>query len=306
MDNHYSYEPMLSPAANAMINQREEERNQQNDHSRSEMMHQDNIMRRMTDYDDEDDLKDQTNNSVVEKIRSRRVDYKEKDNIFYTARFLFECGYKLRCSPETIAAAAALFHRFFKECDSTSYDKYLIASTTLYIVGKAYDEKYKIRDVINVSYNTLNRSSSPLDLSDDYWLRRDAIVQAELLIMRMLCFNVTYDNPHKYLLHYFSTLKTWLPHSVWETVPLIQASYGFLQDYHHDASVISHKPQYIAIACIHLAFLCYGVDLPNYSETENRTWYHAFCPELDDEKLSVIIDSIIDVYGTEPSGSLME
>lgn len=52
---------------------------------------------------------------------------------------------------------------------------------------------------MNVSYNTLHRGSQPLDLGDQYWSMRDAIVQAELLIMRMLKFQVTPVHPHKVL-----------------------------------------------------------------------------------------------------------
>lgn len=59
------------------------------------------------------------------------------------------------------------------------------------------DDPLKIRDVINVTHNTLHRGSVPLELGDEYWNMRDAIVQAELLIMRMLKFEVTVVHPHK-------------------------------------------------------------------------------------------------------------
>ena len=59
------------------------------------------------------------------------------------------------------------------------------------------DDPLKIRDVINVTHNTLHRGSAPLELGDEYWNMRDAIVQAELLIMRMLKFEVTIVHPHK-------------------------------------------------------------------------------------------------------------
>lgn len=50
---------------------------------------------------------------------------------------------------------------------------------------------------MNVSYSTLHRGSAPLELGDQYWAMRDAIVQAELLIMRMLKFQVVPEHPHK-------------------------------------------------------------------------------------------------------------
>lgn len=59
------------------------------------------------------------------------------------------------------------------------------------------DESYKLRDVINVAHQTLHRGSAPLDLKDEYWARRDAVVQAELLVMRVLKFQVKTPLPHK-------------------------------------------------------------------------------------------------------------
>lgn len=50
---------------------------------------------------------------------------------------------------------------------------------------------------MNVSYDTLHRGSQPLDLGDQYWNMRDAIVQAELLIMRMLKFQGKIVHPHR-------------------------------------------------------------------------------------------------------------
>ena len=73
----------------------------------------------------------------------------------------------------------------------------LIATSCLYLAGKTKDDPMKIRDVINVAHNTLHRGSAPLELSDEYWAIRDAIVQAELLITRMLKFDLTVVHPHK-------------------------------------------------------------------------------------------------------------
>lgn len=38
---------------------------------------------------------------------------------------------------------------------------------------------------------------NPLDLGDEYWAMRDGIVQAELLITRMLKFDMNVEHPHK-------------------------------------------------------------------------------------------------------------
>lgn len=65
------------------------------------------------------------------------------------------------------------------------------------MASKLNDDSLKLRDIINVAHSTLLRSSSPLELSDKYWAMRDAIVQAELLIMRMIKFKLNVNNPVK-------------------------------------------------------------------------------------------------------------
>lgn len=114
-------------------------------------------------------------------------------------RFLVECSIKLHMKPLTSATASILYHRFFGEgCASPhDYDAFLLASACLYLAGKIKDDPVKIRDVINVSHSTLNRGAAPLELNEDYWAMRDGIVQAELLITRMLKFDLNVVHPHK-------------------------------------------------------------------------------------------------------------
>lgn len=119
-----------------------------------------------------------------------------------------------------MATAAVTYHRFFAEADDNSYDCYvilifinfqlksliigfyfqLIAGSCLFMAGKAHDEPLKVRDVINVTHRTLHKDTQPIELDEDYWRMRDALVQAELLIMRMLKFSILWSHPHKVLL----------------------------------------------------------------------------------------------------------
>lgn len=117
-----------------------------------------------------------------------------------------------------MAAAAVYYHRFYAEVDQCEYDEFvshaaisvpplpctqcycfqLIAASTLYLATKVKDEPVKIRDLVSVVHCTLNRTVEAPENDPDFWLIRDAIVQAELLITRMLKFEMnTTVHPHK-------------------------------------------------------------------------------------------------------------
>ncbi|GLH00702.1 hypothetical protein R5R35_014625 [Gryllus longicercus] len=228
------------------------------------------------------------------------VDYREVENNFVAVRFIFECGIKLDAQPLTIATAAILYHRFFKEADSSGYDSYLIAATTLYLAGKVKDDPLKIRDVINVTHNTLNRGAAPLELGDEYWNMRDAIVQAELLIMRMLKFEVTIVHPHKFMLHYLKSLEGWCEKDDWSKMPIAKAASAFLQDFHYDPAILDYTPQHVAIACINLALQCYGGQVLPTDEGEGVPWYSVYADDLQKDKLWEIMEKIMEVYNKEP------
>ena len=175
----------------------------------------------------------------------------------------------------------------------------LVSAASLYLAGKIKDDPLKIRDIINVSYNTLHRNNGTLEIGDEYWNMRDAIVQAELLIMRVLKFEVTIMHPHKYLLHYLLSLEGILGKEQWEKYPIARSSAGYLQDFHHDASILDYDPKHVALACISLALQTYGVHLPLMDETDDEMWYTVFSKDLQKDKHWEIVEKIMDVYNQE-------
>jgi len=228
------------------------------------------------------------------------TDYKKASGKGLPARFLFECAMKLEMKPLTSAMAAILFHRFFKEVDQQDYDEFMIAASCLYLAGKVKDDPVKIRDVINVSYATMNRNAAPLELNDEYWTMRDSIVQAELLITRVLKFDLSTVHPHKYMLYYMKTLIEWFGQTVWNQMPIAKTSAAFLQDFHHNQFIIQYKPSHVAICCLSLALQTYGINVPLTEEIdEGAVWYSVFAKDLSKEKHWEITEKIMETYNYE-------
>ncbi|XP_065213864.1 cyclin-Q [Planococcus citri] len=228
------------------------------------------------------------------------INYTKHEGSYIGVRFIMECGMKLNFGPTTITTAAHIFHAFFKETDIKLYDMYLIGATCLVMASKIKNSEVKLRDVINVAHSTLFRGSSPLELTDKYWAMRDAIFQAELLIMRMIKFQFSIPDPFKYLLQYYKTMKAWLSPRDWKDAPLIQNALAFLTDFYHDRTVINYKPEHLAIASLFLTLQCHGVSVPNTGEDDGVAWFSVFDPELTRDKVWEIAERMMDCYDEEP------
>jgi len=222
---------------------------------------------------------------------------------FVLSRFIAECGHKLKAKVMTVATAQTIFHRFCKaSADPSHYDPYLISASCLYLAGKLEDNDHqKLRDIINVVYTTLHRDKEPLPLDNEYYNMREAIVQAELQILRMIRFQTRTDHPHRYLLHYLKSLRDWMPEETWDKFPLAKTSWALLQDAFHDqAIVLETDPSELSLACIQLALQTYGVQVPMTSESPpNISWFMVFNSTTSKEKIWDILTRIMDIYNHE-------
>lgn len=211
---------------------------------------------------------------------------------------LFEGGAKLGAQSQTIATGAVFYHRFFEQCNVEDYDPHLIAATSMYLAGKVEEDHLKIRDVVNVFHKVVHPNSDPLDLGEEYWSLRDAIVQGELLLLRMLQFKVSIDHPHKYMLHYLKSLNDWMDPKVLERIPLMRMCWSLLCDLYHGPICLEYKPQHVAIAIINISLQCYALTVP-FSEEAVLSWYETLCEDVSREKMWEVMEGVISVYDGE-------
>ncbi|XP_015244571.1 PREDICTED: cyclin-related protein FAM58A [Cyprinodon variegatus] len=181
---------------------------------------------------------------------------------FRVCRFMMETGVKLRMRSVPVATACLLYHRFFQRVTSQLYEPYLVAMSCLYLAGKVEEQHIRTRDIINVSHRYFNKGSAPLECDKEFWDLRDSVVRCELLILRQLNFHVSFEHPHKYLLHYLLSVKSLVNRHAWSRTPVAETSWALLRDCYHGDMCIRHVPQHIAVAALYLALNSYGVELP--------------------------------------------
>nr|XP_033776956.1 cyclin-Q isoform X1 [Geotrypetes seraphini] len=217
---------------------------------------------------------------------------------FKITRFIMEAGVKLGMQSVPIATACMVYHRFFRETSLEAYDPYLVAMSAIYLAGKVEEQHLRTRDIINVSHRYLHPGSETLELDSHFWELRDSIVQCELLMLRLLNFQVSFQHPHKYLLHYLLSMKHWMNRHSWERTPVAAAAWALLRDSYHGTLCLQHKVQHVAIAVLYLALQCYGVEVPAQAAGE-RPWWQVFSEDLTEQIILDIVSELIQLYALD-------
>ncbi|XP_035242727.1 cyclin-Q [Anguilla anguilla] len=214
---------------------------------------------------------------------------------FVVCRFIMETGVKLGMQSVPIATACSLYHRFFQSASLRVYEPFLVAMSAIYLAGKVEEQHLRTRDIINVSHKYFEVDSEPLELNSQFWELRDSVVQCELLILRQLNFQVSFQHPHKYLLHYLLSLKALLNRHAWSRTPICETAWALLRDSYHGPLCVEHDPQHLAVAVLHLALQAYGVELPQ-GEAE---WWQVFCEDITKSTIDTIISKLLELYDME-------
>ncbi|KAG8518495.1 Cyclin-Q [Galemys pyrenaicus] len=214
---------------------------------------------------------------------------------FRVTRFLMEAGVKLGMSSIPIATACTIYHKFFCEVSLDTYDPYLVAMASLYLAGKVEEQHLRIRDVINVANMYFHPGSEPLQLDSHFWELRDSVVKCELLVLRVLQFQVSFQHPHKYLLHYLISLKNWLNRYSWQRIPISVTAWALLRDSYHGRLCLHFRAQHIAVAVLYLTLQAYGIKMPA-EENAEKSWWQVFSEDLAKPIIDNIVSDLIKIY----------
>ncbi|KAG7171633.1 cyclin-Q-like isoform X2 [Homarus americanus] len=237
-------------------------------------------------------------NLMPKEFQNPPVDYTKNYNHFSGARFIIECGIKLKASVLTTATAATYYHKFFTVATLEEYDPYLIGSTCIYLASKVEDDDIKIRDIINVGISNVRRGDAPLSL-DPYFSLRDSLIQAELLLMRVLGFKMRVELPHKFILHYLLSLKEWLGEETFKNIPIVHMAWTITQDIYHSPIVLKHSPQLLAVTVLNIVIQVYGIVVPGDDELSDRSWFTVLQPDCTTQAVWNLTSKILLMYQEE-------
>eukprot|EP00111_Clytia_hemisphaerica_P017702 TCONS_00052375-protein len=214
--------------------------------------------------------------------------------------FIKSCGSHLCLSASPIATGCVLYHRIvrkqleLKERD-VDIEKYLLATTCLYLGAKIEEEPQKIRDVINVAHRLLHQDEKALEIGDDYWKLHDSVTACELIVLRYLKFQVTFDSPIKYILMFCKSLEDWLPDSnILHQSKLPQICWNMVNDLCYLPLVIFYPAEVVAASIVYIALEVTHLEIPEHKE--GKRWFQVLCPGIKENKLKDIGCKILTLY----------
>jgi len=245
------------------------------------------------------------------------------------------CATKLSISAATTATACVFLHRFCRECSRQTggskrssssssssvgfpaeYDAPLIVATCIYLAGKAAEEHVKIRDILNVTSRNIHKDGPPLEVGEQYWQFREAIVRCELFVIRMLGFNLRADLPHTYLAYHLRSLTNWIFVDAenrggkvgsdearevdGRIAALTNTCWSILTDCFHSPLIsLDVDPCHLSICVIYMGLECFGIQIPLNQADGTTPWYTAFADDLTIEDIQETVSEIIGLYEVE-------
>ncbi|CAG9538368.1 unnamed protein product [Cercopithifilaria johnstoni] len=201
--------------------------------------------------------------------------------------FVIEAGIKLEAKNSTICTAAVLTYRTLRKSNASELCPYTVASACLLLAAKVEeDEMAKVKGLTRFALSILHPREPILQINDESWVLRTSLSRMEYVVLRLLKFRLSVENPHKYLLHYISSLMHWCPHE-FTKFHIGTISFIILRDAHVDPDwVLSHSPQTIAIVCLAVALRVAKVSI-------GVRWYSVFYSSMTRSKLRRLEDELV-------------
>ncbi|KAK8968457.1 Cyclin-T1-4 [Platanthera guangdongensis] len=174
--------------------------------------------------------------------------------------YLQSLGMRLNLPQATVGSAMVLCHRFFLRRSHASHDKFLIATTALFLAAKSEETPCQLNTVLSASYEICQKQNFaffPHLLCTDWLvLSRDQVIKAEQLILTTLNFELEVEHPYVPLTSVFNKL------GLSQTV-LLSLAWNLVNEGLRSSLWLQFKPHHIAAgaACLAAKFLNFDLTL---------------------------------------------
>ena len=138
------------------------------------------------------------------------------------SRFIQEVGKTLGLRHDTMATASVYFHRFYMFHSFLEFPRYVTATCTLFLSGKAEETPKKCRDLIKTVRSLTNDHQFSQFGTDP----REEVMTLERVLLQTIKFDLQVDHPYSSILKYAKSLKGEKP----KLQKMVQMSWTFVND----------------------------------------------------------------------------
>jgi protein BUR2 len=166
-----------------------------------------------------------------------------------------------------------------------------IAATALFLANKTEENCRKTKDIIVAVARVAQKDPKLVidEQSKEYWRWRDSILMYEELMLEILTFDLTIDNPYQRLFELLSQLE--MVHNR----PLRHAAWGFCNDACLTSLPLHMEARDVAIAAIFFASIH---TKQNIDDVSGEPWYRVL--SCDEEKCCGAVDLMYNFYLENP------
>ncbi|KAK8807304.1 hypothetical protein WA158_004063 [Blastocystis sp. Blastoise] len=158
--------------------------------------------------------------------------------------YLQAVGERLKFSENIIASSIIFYFRFIRDGPKNTFEDYILGTACLMLASKAHDEDRKIRDILNCC-ELISKGRVIEELTEEYWKKKDKIVECEQVLLRTLAFDVECTHSFPFMLNY--------AHSLHIPAEVVQVSWALLVDSYSTDIVMKYKPSLLAVSSIYIA-----------------------------------------------------
>ncbi|ORX58598.1 cyclin-like protein [Piromyces finnis] len=252
----------------------------------------------------------------------------------YYIKYMKKCSDLLKISQQTFSLALTFFHKFnnhykLKNINNqenqikekiidpeidTPLDNELLCCTCLYLACKSNEVNRKIRDVINVGYRVQHPEEKTLKIDDNFWKFCNSLVNSELILLRVLKFDVNTKLAYQYLQRFFQDylisdfcdLKYDYKRSISLNLEnvlrhLTQVSWSFINDCYLNPEIcINYSHKAIAIASLYFGLKNLNIGIyKTFSQ-----WCHELYSKINPDDVLKIIQHQINFYNNIPLNNI--
>lgn len=211
----------------------------------------------------------------------------EEDLRAYGCQLIHQAGILLKQKQVAVATAQILFQRFWFVTSMKQFGIGDIGMGAVYLASKLEECPIRMRDLINVYDLLLQRASHYLDskpgaeftyapmsyFGSTFYDMKDALVVAEMQILKRLGFNVHVVLPYGTLINYLRVL------GLINRNDVCLRAWGYLNDALQTPVYVLYQVSTIVSAAILLTIRHLDVSLPS---TTTNSWWELFDAEWDD------------------------